>query len=112
MEPERQQDMAVEAPREASLVPVIETARTLLMRMFADPYALEPDERVALLEHLRDAVQAHPQAAQGRGLCGMALCVSLDVQEAIEQLDEGVRLDPESFVAQLKMGEIRTRVRV
>ncbi|MFL5275259.1 MAG: hypothetical protein ACJ79T_02210 [Myxococcales bacterium] len=116
MEAERQQEieetMAVEAPREASLVPVTESARTLLTRMFADPYALEPDERVALVEHLRDAVQAHPQVAQVRVLYGMALCVNLEVQEALEQLGEGVRLDPESFVAQLKMGELWMRLRV
>jgi hypothetical protein len=116
MEAERQQDLeemtAVEEPREASLVPVTENTRTLLTRMFADPHVLEPDERVALLEQLRDSVQAHPQVAQLRVVYGMALCVNLDVQEAIDQLREAVRLDPESFVAQLKMGELWMRLRV
>jgi len=34
----------------------------------------------------------------------MALCVNLEVQEAMEELREGVRLAPDSFIAQLKMG--------
>ena len=116
MEPERQQDIeemtAIEAPREASLVAVTESTRTLLSRMFADPQVLEPKERLELVEQLRETVQAHPQVAQLRVLYGMALCVNLDVQEAIDQLREGVRLDPESFVAQLKMGELWMRLRV
>ena len=42
----------------------------------------------------------------------MALCVDFKVQEAIEELNEGVRLAPESFIAQLKMGELWMRLRV
>ena len=112
MQAERQQDLEATIPGAASLVPVTGSARTLLTRMFADPYVLEPDERIALVEQLREAVQAHPQVAQVRVLYGMALCVNLQVQEAMDQLREGVRLDPESFVAQLKMGELWMRLRV
>jgi hypothetical protein len=42
----------------------------------------------------------------------MALCVNLDAQAAIEELRESVRLAPNSFVAQLKLGELWMRLRV
>jgi hypothetical protein len=42
----------------------------------------------------------------------MALSVNLEVQEAMEELREGVRLAPNSFIAQLKMGELWMRLRV
>jgi Tfp pilus assembly protein PilF len=42
----------------------------------------------------------------------MALCVNLEVQEAIEELHESVRLAPNSFIAHLKMGELWMRLRV
>jgi hypothetical protein len=42
----------------------------------------------------------------------MALCVNLEVQEAMEELREGVRLAPNSFIAHLKMGELWMRLRV
>ena len=41
----------------------------------------------------------------------MALCVNLDPQAAIEQLEESVRLAPNSFIAQLKLGELWMRLR-
>ena len=94
------------------LVPVPETARGLLVRMFADPHVLEPSERVELIAQLRESVSAHPGVGELRVLYGMALCVNLEVQEAIEQLREGVKLSPDSFIAQLKMGELWMRLRV
>ncbi|TMA18196.1 MAG: hypothetical protein E6J85_15295 [Deltaproteobacteria bacterium] len=57
-------------------------------------------------------MQAHPAVADLRVLYGMALCVNLDVQEAIDELREGVRLAPDSFIAQLKLGELWMRLRV
>ena len=42
----------------------------------------------------------------------MALCVNLEVHEAIEELSESVRLAPDSFIAHLKMGELWMRLRV
>ena len=95
-----------------ALAPVPETARRLLLRMFADPHLLEEGERLALVEELRACVQAHPAVADLRVLYGMALCVNLDVQEAIDELREGVRLAPDSFIAQLKLGELWMRLRV
>jgi len=96
----------------STLVPVPEKARGLLLRMFADPYVLEPDERVELVEQLRESVSSHPEVAELRVLLGMALCVNLEVQEASEELHEGVRLAPDSFIAHLKMGELWMRLRV
>lgn len=40
------------------------------------------------------------------------LCVNFEVQDAIEQLQEGGRLAPDSFIAQLKLGELWMRLRV
>jgi hypothetical protein len=96
----------------STLVPVPEKARGLLLRMFADPYVLEPDERVELVEQLRESVSSHPEVAELRVLLGMALCVNLEVQEASEELYESVRLAPNSFIAHLKMGELWMRLRV
>ena len=96
----------------STLVPVPEKARGLLLRMFADPYVLEQGERAELIGRLRESVSAHPEVAELRVLLGMALCVNLEVQEAIEELRESVRLAPDSFIAHLKMGELWMRLRV
>jgi tetratricopeptide (TPR) repeat protein len=83
-----------------------------LLRMFADPHLLEKPERAELVQSLRECVRAHPDVPDLRVLFGMALCVDFQVQDAIEELREGVRLAPESFIAQLKMGELWMRLRV
>ena len=83
-----------------------------LLRMFADPHLLENEERAELVRALRDCVLAHPEVSDLRVLYGMALCVDFKAQEAIEELREGVRLAPESFIAHLKMGELWMRLRV
>ena len=69
-------------------------------------------ERAELVQGLRECVAAHPDVSELRVLFGMALCVDFKVQEAIEELREGVRLAPDSFIAQLKMGELWMRLRV
>jgi tetratricopeptide (TPR) repeat protein len=83
-----------------------------LLRMFADPHLLEKEERAELVQGLRECVLAHPEVSELRVLFGMALCVDFKVQHAIEELREGVRLAPNSFIAQLKMGELWMRLRV
>jgi hypothetical protein len=123
MNPERAQDSESMEPAgdtgalappvpAAALVPVPEAARELLLRMFADPYVLEQGERSELVEQLRESVSRHPEVSALRVLLGMALCVNLDVHEALEELGEGVRLAPDSFIAHLKMGELWMRLRV
>lgn len=84
----------------------------LLARMFADPYLLEPEERRSLVSQLRQAVAEYPEIGELRVLLGMALCVNLEVQPAIEELRTAVELAPQSFIAQLKMGEMWMRLRV
>src|SRR5713101_4167364 len=83
-----------------------------LLRMFADPHLLEKQERADLVQGLRECVRAHPDVSELRVLFGMALCVDFKVVYDIEELREGVRLAPDSFIAQLKMGELWMRLRV
>jgi hypothetical protein len=83
-----------------------------LLRMFTDPHLLEKPERAELAEGLRQCVRANPDVSELRVLLGMALCVNFEVPDAIEELREGVRLAPNSFIANLKMGELWMRLRV
>jgi Tfp pilus assembly protein PilF len=80
--------------------------------MFADPRMLEKQERAELVAQLRTCVAQHPKVSELRVLFGMALCVNLDVQSAMEELGEAVTLAPDSFIAHLKMGELWMRLRV
>ena len=80
--------------------------------MFADPYLLDKTERADLVGQLRECVAANPEVSELRVLFGMALCVNFEVPDAIEELREGVRLSPNSFIAHLKMGELWMRLRV
>jgi hypothetical protein len=84
----------------------------LLTRMFSDPYLLEPEDRRSLVRQLRQAVAENPEVGELRVLLGMALCVNFEVQPAIEELRTAVELAPQSFIAQLKMGELWMRLRV
>jgi hypothetical protein len=84
----------------------------LLLRMFADPSVLEKNEKSALVSELKECVAQFPEVSDLRVLLGMALCVNLDVHPAIEELKESVRLAPNSFIAQLKLGELWMRLRV
>lgn len=86
--------------------------RTHLIRMFRDPYVLEKQERTELIEHLRELVALEPNVSDLRVLLGMALCVNLDAQTALEELREAVRIAPDSFIARLKFGELLMRLRV
>jgi hypothetical protein len=95
-----------------ALASIPQATQGLLLRMFADPYILEKDERASLVALLRDCVTRDPEVSELRVLLGMALCVNLDAQAAIEELRESVRLAPNSFIAQLKLGELWMRLRV
>ena len=87
-------------------------AQGLLARMFADPNVLAKEERAALVSQLRECVALHPDVADLRVVYGMALCVNMEPQEAMEELGEAVSLAPESFIAHLKAGELWMRLRV
>jgi hypothetical protein len=83
-----------------------------LRRMFADPRLLEKQECEDLVAELRQCVAQHPNVSELRVLLGMALCVNLDAQAAMEELGEAVALAPDSFIAHLKAGELWMRLRV
>jgi uncharacterized protein HemY len=87
-------------------------ASVQLRRMFRDPRVLELNERKDLIAQLRQAVESMPCVPEVRVLLGMALCVDLQAQEAMEQLREAVRYAPDSFIARLKFGELLMRLRI
>jgi Tfp pilus assembly protein PilF len=80
--------------------------------MFANPQILAKEERVDLVAQLRECVTQYPDNSEFRVLLGMALCVNLEPQAAMEELGEAVSLAPDSFIAHLKMGELWMRLRV
>jgi tetratricopeptide (TPR) repeat protein len=87
-------------------------ASGLLQRMFRDPRVLEAKERGDLIVQLRKAVELEPRVPEFRVLLGMALCVDLQPQEALEQLRQAVRQAPDCFIARLKFGELLMRLRI
>jgi tetratricopeptide (TPR) repeat protein len=87
-------------------------ASRLLQRMFRDPRVLEAQERGDLIAHLRSAVDLAPTVPELRVLLGMALCVDLQAQEAMEEMRQAVNMDPDCFIARLKFGELLMRLRV
>jgi len=105
--------LAPASPAPLSLPAAIgpETGR-LLQRMFRDPRVLEREERASIVTQLRGAVELEPHVPEIRVLYGMALCVDLQVQEALEQLRESTRQAPDCFVARLKFGELLMRLRI
>ncbi len=88
-----------------------ETSRQIA-RMFRDPRVLNKEERSDLICELRKAVELAPGVPEVRVLFGMALCVDLQAQEAMEQLRMAVERAPNSFIARLKYGELLMRMRV
>jgi cytochrome c-type biogenesis protein CcmH/NrfG len=92
---------------------ILNADTTLQMhRMFRDPRVLEPVERAELVAQLRNAVDLNPGVAELRVLLGMALCVDLQAQQAMEELRIAVELAPDSFVARLKYGELLMHLRI
>src|SRR5882672_5468772 len=113
MMPKNENSNALATPVFSStLAKIAPRAQGLLVRMFADPNILLKEERAELVSELRECVAAYPKVSDLRVLYGMALCVNLEVQMAMEELREGVRLAPDRFIAQLKMGELWMRLRV
>jgi tetratricopeptide (TPR) repeat protein len=108
---------------EMFIVPISQTApalpavldretSNLLTRMFRDPRSLEPADRGDLIAHLRAALAIAPEITEIRVMLGMALCVNLQVQEAMEEMRDAVQMTPNSFIARLKFGELLMRLRV
>ncbi len=117
-------EIAIEADAPALMVPNRESTLAVLAgmlnadttlqvhRMFRDPRVLEHAERAELVAQLRNAVDRHPAIAELRVLLGMALCVDLQAQHAMEELRIAVEQAPDSFVARLKYGELLMRLRI
>jgi hypothetical protein len=91
---------------------VSEGARAHLVRMFRDPYVLTDEQRTELIGELRQAAAMEPEVSGLRVLLGMALCVNLEAQEGLEVLRDAVRLDPDNFIARVKLGELLMRLRI
>lgn len=90
---------------------VPKSAHGQLVRMFRDPNVLARPARAELVAALKEAVALEPQVSELRVLLGMALCVNYDGQAALEEFREACRLEPDSFIAQLKFGELLMRLR-
>jgi uncharacterized protein HemY len=80
--------------------------------MFRDPRVLEAHERGNLIAQLRNALELAPNVTELRVLLGMALCVDLQAQDALEELRIAVEQAPDSFIARLKYGELLMRLRI
>lgn len=105
--------LALQAPTPPVLPALLPTATsTQLERMFRDPRVLDDAERKRLVTQLREAVDLMPHVAEIRVLLGMALCVDLQAQEALEQLRTASAQAPRSFIARLKYGELLMRLRI
>ncbi len=110
-------DPIVALAQDSSPAPILSTvvavdASRQLQRMFRDPRVLEPRERISLIAQLRNALELSPEVAEIRVLLGMALCVDLQAQEALEQLRLAVEQSPNCFIARLKYGELLMRLRI
>jgi hypothetical protein len=103
---------ALAVPAPLSLVGVPTRTQGLLLRMFADPRVLAKEEKAEIVNQLQECVALHPKVSDLRVVYGMALSVNLNAQQAMEELAEAVSLDPNSFIAHLKMGELWMRLRV
>jgi len=113
--PAESQELSLTSPVSSSLEwPASLSGETsnLLLRMFRDPRVLEPAERGELVAQLRSAVELAPHVPEIRVLFGMALCVDLRAQEALEHLREAARQAPDCFIARLKFGELLMRLRI
>ena len=96
-----------------SLPAILESkVSSTLQKMFRDPRILGPRERGDLIAGLRKAVALAPHVSEVRVLLGMALCVDLQAQEAMEELRQAVNRSPDCFVARLKFGELLMRLRI
>jgi hypothetical protein len=109
------EEMALASAQSAALTfpsAIPEPACRQLLRMFRNPSLLERQERAELVAQLKESVALEPHIPELRVLLGMALCVNFDGQSAMEELREACNLAPDSFIAQLKFGELLMRLRV
>lgn len=105
--------ISISSDRSLALPSALDPAlKGTLERMFRDPRVLEPEQRKVLVAGLREAVDLAPHVPEVRVLYGMALCVDVQPQEAMEELRIASEQAPDSFIAQLKYGELLMRMRI
>ena len=88
------------------------SVQALMTRMFRDPYVLDKADRTELVEELTYMIAARPDLPELRVLLGMTLCVDHNPQAALEVLRTAATMAPDSFLAQLKFGELLMRLRI
>jgi hypothetical protein len=112
--PSAEQALVPNSPNEALTLPqaLDDKSRRALVRMFRDPRILDAYERADLIIRLREAVVVSPRVPEVRVLLGMALCVDLQAQEALEELRTATEQAPDCFIARLKFGELLMRLRI
>src|SRR5712691_3555527 len=76
-----------------------------------DPHGVSPADLAVYIKQLEEACLANPQSADLRTCLGMAHAVNFDVYKSMDALEDARTVDPDSFWAQLKYGELHYRLR-
>jgi hypothetical protein len=76
-----------------------------------DPHSVSPTELAAYITALEQACADNPHSAGLRTCLGMAHAMNYDVYKSMDALEAAVTLDPGSFWAQMKYGELFYRLR-
>jgi tetratricopeptide (TPR) repeat protein len=77
-----------------------------------DPHTVPREELVTYIQELEQACRAEPRSADLRTCLGMAYAMNYEVDKSMESLETAVSLNPGSFWAQLKYGELNYRLRI
>ena len=99
---------------QSSLEPIAGTALApshLPKVPWRDPHSVPPAELAAFIEQLQASCRKNPKSADLRICLGMAYAMNYDVYGAMDALEEATLLDPVSFFARLKYGELFFRIR-
>lgn len=76
-----------------------------------DPHSVPPAQLAEFIQELRANCQQSPQSAELRACLGIAYAMNYDAYRSMDALEEAVLLDPQSFFAQVKYGELFYRLR-
>ena len=76
-----------------------------------DPHSVPAAELAAFIQQLRVSCEQSPRSAELRTCLGIALAMDYNVYESLDALEQAVLLDPRSFFAQVKYGELFFRIR-
>jgi hypothetical protein len=77
-----------------------------------DPHTVPREDLAAHIKHLEHACATEPRSADVRTCLGMAYAMNYEVDKSMESLETAVSLNPGSFWAQLKYGELNYRLRI